>query len=160
MNRQPDILDSKAVRTGIVRLRKYHWQISPNLLTEFWWYHFQVKRVYYPGLKSHPEHHIAVRQMTGFGGVVSFEVGLVINSKCNWLTFNTFCHMLYISLIAWIPHPYHLLYRLMVTYIPLRSSLTIWKFHTLPLPLEDARALWTSQQSCLTGLYRISSQST
>lgn len=37
-------------------------------------YHLQVKRVHYPGLKSHPEHHIATQQMTGFGGVVSFEV--------------------------------------------------------------------------------------
>lgn len=36
--------------------------------------HPKVKRVYYPGLKSHQEHHIAIRQMTGFGGVVSFEV--------------------------------------------------------------------------------------
>ncbi|PSS33680.1 Cystathionine gamma-synthase [Actinidia chinensis var. chinensis] len=36
--------------------------------------HPKVKRVYYPGLPSHPEHHIAKRQMTGFGGVVSFEV--------------------------------------------------------------------------------------
>uniref|UniRef100_A0A7N0U532 Uncharacterized protein n=1 Tax=Kalanchoe fedtschenkoi TaxID=63787 RepID=A0A7N0U532_KALFE len=34
----------------------------------------KVKRVYYPGLASHPEHHIAKKQMTGFGGVVSFEV--------------------------------------------------------------------------------------
>ncbi|CAN6992877.1 unnamed protein product, partial [Brassica oleracea var. botrytis] len=31
-------------------------------------------RVYYPGLISHPEHHIAKRQMNGFGGVVSFEI--------------------------------------------------------------------------------------
>ncbi|XAR51714.1 Cystathionine gamma-synthase, partial [Bertholletia excelsa] len=36
--------------------------------------HPKVKRVYYPGLPSHPEHHIAKKQMTGFGGVVSFEV--------------------------------------------------------------------------------------
>ncbi|XP_031396312.1 cystathionine gamma-synthase 1, chloroplastic [Punica granatum] len=36
--------------------------------------HPKVKRVYYPGLPSHPEHHIAKQQMTGFGGVVSFEV--------------------------------------------------------------------------------------
>ncbi|CAL5325033.1 unnamed protein product [Camellia sinensis] len=36
--------------------------------------HPKVKHVYYPGLPSHPEHHIAKRQMTGFGGVVSFEV--------------------------------------------------------------------------------------
>lgn len=36
--------------------------------------HPKVRRVYYPGLASHPEHHLAKRQMTGFGGVVSFEV--------------------------------------------------------------------------------------
>ncbi|MQL83860.1 hypothetical protein Taro_016363 [Colocasia esculenta] len=36
--------------------------------------HPKILRVYYPGLPSHPEHHIAKQQMTGFGGVVSFEV--------------------------------------------------------------------------------------
>ncbi|KAG5535127.1 hypothetical protein RHGRI_023044 [Rhododendron griersonianum] len=36
--------------------------------------HPKVNRVYYPGLPSHPEHQLAKRQMTGFGGVVSFEV--------------------------------------------------------------------------------------
>jgi len=33
-----------------------------------------VKRVYYPGLASHPGHAIAKRQMRGFGGMVSFEL--------------------------------------------------------------------------------------
>ncbi|EHA8591561.1 putative Cystathionine gamma-synthase 1, chloroplastic [Cocos nucifera] len=36
--------------------------------------HPKIIRVYHPGLPSHPEHHIAKKQMTGFGGVVSFEV--------------------------------------------------------------------------------------
>jgi cystathionine gamma-synthase len=36
--------------------------------------HPKVVRVHYPGLESHPEHSIAKRQMSGFGGVVSFEV--------------------------------------------------------------------------------------
>lgn len=36
--------------------------------------HPRVKRVYYPGLASHPGHDIAKRQMTGFGGMVSFEL--------------------------------------------------------------------------------------
>ncbi|XP_039004103.1 cystathionine gamma-synthase 1, chloroplastic-like [Hibiscus syriacus] len=36
--------------------------------------HPRVRCVYYPGLPSHPEHEIAKKQMTGFGGVVSFEV--------------------------------------------------------------------------------------
>jgi cystathionine gamma-synthase len=36
--------------------------------------HPAVKRVFYPGLSSHPGHEIAKRQMKGFGGVVSFEL--------------------------------------------------------------------------------------
>jgi cystathionine gamma-synthase len=36
--------------------------------------HPQVQRVYYPGLPSHPHHAIAREQMSGYGGVVSFEV--------------------------------------------------------------------------------------
>jgi len=34
----------------------------------------QVARVYYPGLKSHPQHALAMRQQTSGGGIVSFEV--------------------------------------------------------------------------------------
>ncbi len=33
-----------------------------------------MRRVYYPGLPSHPDHEVARRQMSGFGGVVSFEI--------------------------------------------------------------------------------------
>ncbi|KAG8384677.1 hypothetical protein BUALT_Bualt04G0142900 [Buddleja alternifolia] len=36
--------------------------------------HPKIRRVYYPGLASHPEHDLAKKQMKGFGGVVSFEV--------------------------------------------------------------------------------------
>jgi cystathionine gamma-lyase len=36
--------------------------------------HELVRRVYYPGLASHPAHDVARRQMTGFGGMVSFEL--------------------------------------------------------------------------------------
>lgn len=36
--------------------------------------HPSVRRVYFPGLADHPGHEIARRQMTGFGGMVSFEL--------------------------------------------------------------------------------------
>lgn len=36
--------------------------------------HPKVRRVYYPGLPSHPDHSIAREQMRGFGGMVSFEI--------------------------------------------------------------------------------------
>ncbi|KAL8144398.1 hypothetical protein V2J09_017430 [Rumex salicifolius] len=42
--------------------------------------HPRVKHVYYPGLPSHPEHELAKRQMTGFGGVVSFEIPYIAPS--------------------------------------------------------------------------------
>ncbi len=44
--------------------------------------HPQVKRVYYPGLESHPHHDIAKAQMRGYGGVVTFETkGTIANAK-------------------------------------------------------------------------------
>lgn len=36
--------------------------------------HKAVARVYYPGLASHPDHEIAARQMSGFGGMVTIDV--------------------------------------------------------------------------------------
>jgi cystathionine beta-lyase/cystathionine gamma-synthase len=35
----------------------------------------RVERVYYPGLESHPDHAIARRQMSGFGGMICLDVG-------------------------------------------------------------------------------------
>ncbi|MGH9450766.1 MAG: trans-sulfuration enzyme family protein [Terriglobia bacterium] len=37
--------------------------------------HPKVKKVYYPGLASHPQHELARRQMTGFGGMIAFDTG-------------------------------------------------------------------------------------
>ena len=34
-----------------------------------------IQRVYYPGLPSHPQHELACRQMSGFGGMLSLELG-------------------------------------------------------------------------------------
>jgi cystathionine gamma-synthase len=36
--------------------------------------HPRIERVFYPGLPSHPDHALAARQMSGFGGVVTFVV--------------------------------------------------------------------------------------
>ena len=35
----------------------------------------KIKKIYYPGLKSHPQHSLAVKQMRGFGGIISLELG-------------------------------------------------------------------------------------
>jgi cystathionine gamma-synthase len=47
---------------------------SADKIAHFLAKHPAVRRVYYPGLVSHPEYEIAVEQMSGYGGVVSFEL--------------------------------------------------------------------------------------
>ena len=51
-------------------------QHNANALTvaQFLERHQAIQRVYYPGLPSHPDHAIAARQMSGFGGVVTIDV--------------------------------------------------------------------------------------
>jgi len=43
--------------------------------------HPKVKRVHYPGLPSHPQYALARKQMSGFGGMLSFETGSLANAK-------------------------------------------------------------------------------
>lgn len=43
--------------------------------------HPKVKKVYYPGLQSHPQHELAKRQQSGFGGMIAFETGSLENAK-------------------------------------------------------------------------------
>jgi methionine-gamma-lyase len=43
-------------------------------IAEFLEQHDKIDKVYYPGLKSHPGHEIAAKQMRGFGGMVGFDV--------------------------------------------------------------------------------------
>ncbi len=40
-----------------------------------------VERVYYPGLSSHPQHELATRQMSGFTGMISIELGSAERAK-------------------------------------------------------------------------------
>ena len=44
----------------------------------------RVARVFYPGLPSHPDYEIARRQMTGFGGMVCFELSAGYRSACRF----------------------------------------------------------------------------
>ena len=52
--------------------------------------HPLVKRVYYPGLKHHPGHEIAARQMTGFGGMVSFELDGTVEEVVSFVSSRRF----------------------------------------------------------------------
>lgn len=52
--------------------------------------HPRVKRVYYPGLPSHPGHDVAARQMTGFGGMVSFELDGTVDEAAAFVSSLTY----------------------------------------------------------------------
>ena len=43
--------------------------------------HRKVKRVFYPGLSSHPQHALAKLQMSGFGSMITFETGSLKNAN-------------------------------------------------------------------------------
>ena len=47
---------------------------NAQIVAEFLESHPAVARVWYPGLPSHPDHELAKKQMTGFGGMISFEL--------------------------------------------------------------------------------------
>ncbi|HET7162530.1 MAG TPA: PLP-dependent transferase, partial [Rhodanobacteraceae bacterium] len=65
-------LAMRGVKTLALRMRAH----CANALELAQWLekHPAVARVNYPGLKSHPQHALARRQMHGFGGIVSIEV--------------------------------------------------------------------------------------
>ena len=65
-------LTLRGIRTLQVRIRQH--EESASLLAHVLEEQDIVKRVYYPGLASHPGHELAKRQQDGFGGMVSFEI--------------------------------------------------------------------------------------
>ncbi|MGK5593791.1 MAG: trans-sulfuration enzyme family protein [Parachlamydiaceae bacterium] len=67
-------LTNRGVKTLAIRMAKH--QENAQQVADFLQKHPQVKRVYYPGLTSHPQHEIARRQMKGFSGMVSVEFDL------------------------------------------------------------------------------------
>jgi len=62
----------RGIETLAVRMKQH--EENAQAIASYLNKHPRVKRVYYPGLPSHPGHEIARRQMKGFGGMVSFEV--------------------------------------------------------------------------------------
>ena len=62
----------RGIETLAVRMKQH--EANAIAVANYLKGHPAVKRVFYPGLDSHPGHEIAKRQMKGFGGVVSFEL--------------------------------------------------------------------------------------
>ena len=63
----------RGTKTLALRMRQH--DASGRRIAEWLEKHPRIKRVYYPGLRSHPQHELAGRQMKGFGGMISIELG-------------------------------------------------------------------------------------
>ena len=68
----PAWLILRGMKTMAIRVR--HQNASAMGLAEFLSTHRKVKAVHYPGLRAHPQHQLAKKQMKGFGGMLSFVV--------------------------------------------------------------------------------------
>ncbi|MEE8170214.1 MAG: PLP-dependent transferase, partial [Phycisphaerae bacterium] len=62
----------RGLKTLALRMREHC--ANAMKVAEFLKGHSRVARVIYPGLREHPHHELAKRQMCGFGGMVSFEL--------------------------------------------------------------------------------------
>ncbi len=61
--------------TKTLALRMERHNTNAVALAAFLSKHTKVQKVYYPGLPEHPGHELAKQQMSGFGGMLSFETG-------------------------------------------------------------------------------------
>ncbi len=62
----------RGLKTFAVRMRQHN--ASGLKIAQFLENHAKVEQVWYPGLASHPKHAVAAKQMTGFGGLISFTI--------------------------------------------------------------------------------------
>jgi len=65
-------LTLRGIKTLPLRMERH--QENAMRIASFLKSNKKVEKVYYPGLKSHPQHDLARKQMSGFGGLVSFEL--------------------------------------------------------------------------------------
>jgi len=73
----------RGMKTLALRMQRH----NENALRVAAWLeaHPAVRRVWYPGLPSHPDHAVASRLMRGFGGVVTFEVESDLEGCCRFI---------------------------------------------------------------------------
>jgi cystathionine beta-lyase/cystathionine gamma-synthase len=73
----------RGTKTLTVRMAQHN--ANGMALAQFLSTHPRVQSVIYPGLPSHPQHDLAARQMRGFGGMLSFDVGTFEEARrvCN-----------------------------------------------------------------------------
>lgn len=66
-------LTLRGTKTLVLRMKRH--DESGRRLAQWLVENPRVRRVYYPGLPDHPQHELACKQMQGFGGMISFDMG-------------------------------------------------------------------------------------
>jgi cystathionine beta-lyase/cystathionine gamma-synthase len=69
----------RGIKTLAVRMDRH--EANGRAVAAFLDRHPKVRKVFYPGLPSHPQHELAKSQMGGFGALISFETGSYENAK-------------------------------------------------------------------------------
>ena len=69
----------RGIKTLPLRMRQH--DASGRRIAEWLARRSDITRLYYPGLPSHPQHELACRQMTGFGGMISLDLGDVAKAR-------------------------------------------------------------------------------
>ena len=69
----------RGTKTLPLRMRQH--DSNGRCLAEWLQSHATIQRVYYPGLADHPQYELACRQMSGFGGMVSLELGSAARAR-------------------------------------------------------------------------------
>jgi cystathionine beta-lyase/cystathionine gamma-synthase len=69
----------RGIKTLAVRMARH--DMNAREVAGFLYTHRKVKKVNYPGLLSHPQHRLAQKQMRGFGGMISFDLGSLGKAK-------------------------------------------------------------------------------
>jgi len=72
LNAQTCYLLERSIKTLGLRVERQNQNAQE--IAEYLNGHSAIQKVYYPGLRDHPGHNIAARQMSGFGGMLSFEL--------------------------------------------------------------------------------------
>ncbi len=72
-------LTLRGTKTLALRMKQH--DINGRAIADWFAKRLSAERVFYPGLASHPQHELAKRQMSGFGGMVSVETGSKANAN-------------------------------------------------------------------------------
>ena len=69
----------RGIKTLAVRMEAHH--ANGMAIAKYLSGRKDVAKIYYPGLASHPGHNLATKQMTGFGGMIAFDLGSLDRAK-------------------------------------------------------------------------------